>query len=786
MTQTIGKFEVRSLLGRGAQSLVYLAYDPDLQREVAIKRLARLPALPGRIGAVHAEARTVSKLRHPNIVPIFEMGDQDGQVHLVFEYVAGRTLQQLLAKEGALPPRRAAELMAAVLQAIEQAHAKGVIHRDLKPSNILVEADGRPRVMDFGIATKPCAEPGLEQDLLGTPAYMAPEYITQRRVTEQYDVFSAGLVLFEALFGQPAVQGGNAFQAIHQIANLPLVFPADAVERIDGRLHDIVAKATAKEPELRYASARQMREALEEYLRPPVGTGAADNGRQSTLEFLLRRMRVKTDFPAMSAAINAIQRLAASDRADINQLSNSILKDFALTNKILRIVNSVCYPNRSGEQIRTVSRAIVMLGFDAVRSIAISLMLFEHISDKKHAGALKDEFLRANLGAMLARELGQQLVPGQSEDAFICALFHDLGRLLTCYYFWEEAEAIGKLVATEGCAEDAAAARVLGISYQDLGIGVAQSWGFPEPIINSMRRLPAGKPARPHSTEERLRLISAFASEVCRVLEVQPEAGLPTALAQLLGRYGDSLPLGTRELTGAVSRSVGGLKELADSLQINLQQSRFCHQLLPPPEKASVAKGGCASPGVAPDLQAAVLPAPAGASTEAHSAEQILAAGIQDISKALVEDFPLNDLLRIIAETIYRAIPVRRVLMCTSDGEGRMRGRFGFGADCEAAVGQFEFTLGGSDLFNLILGKDADVLIRDATEPRIQARLPAWYKARFAAPSFIVFPMRVRNQPAAMIYADAAKPGEIAVSSQELSLLHTLRNQAVLAIKQSG
>ncbi|HSW11474.1 MAG TPA: protein kinase, partial [Solimonas sp.] len=403
MIHNIGKFEVRRLLGRGGQSQVFLAHDPDLQREVAIKRLNGRTA-PGRTASVHAEARTVSRLRHPNIVPIFEMGEQDGQVHLVFEYVAGQTLQQLLAQSGALPTRRAVELMAAVLEAIEQAHAEGIIHRDLKPSNILIEKDGRPRVMDFGIAAKPSPEPGLEQDLLGTPAYMAPEYVTHRVVTEQYDVFSAGLILYEMLCGRRAVQGDNPFQAIHQIANVPLVFPADAVERIDSRLHEILAKATAKEPELRYASAKQMREALQEYLKPTVET-AADSGHQSTLEFLLRRMRVKSDFPAMSTSINAIQRLAASDKADVNNLSNSILKDFALTNKILRLVNSAYYPNRSGERIRTVSRAIVMLGFDAVRGIAISLMLFDHIRDKKHAGALKEEFLRANLGGMLAREL---------------------------------------------------------------------------------------------------------------------------------------------------------------------------------------------------------------------------------------------------------------------------------------------------------------------------------------------------------------------------------------------
>lgn len=336
MGQTIGKFEVRRLLGQGAQSRVYLAWDPDLQREVAIKRL--LPQR-GMALAPQAEARNVSRLRHPNIVPIFDMGEQDGQPHLVFEYVAGQTLQQLMTR-GALPPARAAELMVGVLEALEQAHAQGIVHRDLKPSNILVDAAGKPRVMDFGIASRTAAPQGGE-GLLGTAAYMAPEYVRTGQAGPQYDIFAAGLVLYEMLSGRRAVQGDNALQAIHQLANMALVFPADLP--LDERLRDIVSKATAKEPELRYDSARQMREALQDYLKPVV-EGGGDGGRQSTLEFLLRRMKVKSDFPAMSTAINAIQRLAASDKADIQKLSNAILKDFALTNKILRLVNSAYYP----------------------------------------------------------------------------------------------------------------------------------------------------------------------------------------------------------------------------------------------------------------------------------------------------------------------------------------------------------------------------------------------------------------------------------------------------------
>jgi serine/threonine protein kinase len=769
MGQTIGKFEVRRLLGQGAQSRVYLAWDPDLQREVAIKRL--LPSRGAPAVRPQAEARSVSRLRHPNIVPIFDMGEQDGQPHLVFEYVAGQTLQQLLAK-GAMPATQAVELMVGVLEALEQAHAQGIVHRDLKPSNILVEPGGKPRVMDFGIASRTAG--AADEGLVGTPAYMAPEYVHTRQAGPQYDVFAAGLVLYEMLSGRRAVEGDHALQAIHQLANMPLLFPSEPA--VDPRLQDIVAKAAAREPELRYASAAQMREALQAYLRPAV-EGAGDGGRQSTLEFLLRRMKVKSDFPAMSSAINAIQRLAASDKADIQKLSNAILKDFALTNKMLRLVNSAYYPNRSGERIRTVSRAIVMLGFDTVRSLAISLMLFEHIGDRKQAAVLREEFLRSNLGGMLARELGARLLPGRAEEAFICALFHDLGRLLAHYYFWEEAETIAKLVAAEGCTPDAAALRVLGISYQDLGIGVARSWGFPDPIIHSMQRLPEGKPAQARSAEEQFRLLSACAGEACAMLDAGGDRG--STMTALAARFRDSLGLGERELGEAFRRAALGLAELSGTLGIDLSRSRIGQKLsdAPPPDTAAPRPPTCELR--VDDTAAAELEA-------AGNAEAILASGIQDISKALLEDLPLADLLRIVTETVYRATRVRRVLMCLRDERTPiMRGRFGFGSGCDELARRFEFALGGNDLFNLILAKDSDVLIRDAGEAKLRARLPPWYLAQVDAPSFLVFPMSVRGSPAAMIYADAERPGAIVVSDKALSLLHTLRNQAVLAIRQA-
>ena len=151
----LGRFELRQILGRGAQSVVWLAFDPRLEREVAIKLMKVGPgANASAIAQWLQEARSVSRLTHPNIIPVFEADVQEQQPYLVFEYVAGQTLAAMIEQRGALPTTEAVALMLDVLDALDAAHGAGVVHRDLKPSNVLVNAAGRARVMDFGIATR--------------------------------------------------------------------------------------------------------------------------------------------------------------------------------------------------------------------------------------------------------------------------------------------------------------------------------------------------------------------------------------------------------------------------------------------------------------------------------------------------------------------------------------------------------------------------------------------------------------------------------------------------------
>jgi len=265
MSDTIGRFEIRSELGRGSQSVVYLAWDPQLQREVAIKTLHFDGSNAEENAVLLDEARMVSRLRHPNAVPIYDAGEQDGDLYLVFEYVEGRSLLEALEAEGRMPAPKAANFMRQVLDAVAQAHALGIIHRDLKPSNILIDRQGVPKVMDFGIASR-LPEAGREnsRELIGTPAYMAPEYITLHLVSEKMDVFAAGLILLEMITGQRVFQGGGAETLLYRIACEPVTLPREA--GIDDVLGNIILRACALDPAHRFATAAEMRQALDNYL----------------------------------------------------------------------------------------------------------------------------------------------------------------------------------------------------------------------------------------------------------------------------------------------------------------------------------------------------------------------------------------------------------------------------------------------------------------------------------------------------------------------------------------
>ena len=789
MTRTIGRFEVRRELGRGAQSVVHLAWDPQLEREVALKAL-HLGPRPGHDNAsLLAEARAVSRLRHPGIVPVFEAGEDGGDPYLVFEYVPGESLAALLDRRGPLPAGEAVDRLLEVLAALAEAHAQGVIHRDLKPSNVLLDAAGHARVMDFGIARRIEAA-GTREGLSGTPGYMAPEYIERREIGPRNDVFAAGVLLIELLAGRPLAREGGVKKILERTCGTPVALPAGSPP-VDEALAAIALRAAALDPLARFADAAEFRLALEAWRQPAEADTEAE-AKPGAVDFLMRRMKHRGDFPALSESVVAINRIAASESESVGTLSALILRDFGLTNKLLRVVNSAHFRPAGGGRISTISRAVVVLGFDAVRNIAITVLLFEHLQNKSNASQLQEEFLRACLAGLFARELAQRLRLRDGEQSYICAVFHNLGRLLCQFYFPEESEDIRRVVQQQGCSEESAAQRVLGAGYEELGVALARAWGFPELIQNSMRALPEGPVHPPRTADERLQALAACANACCDAVSRLAPAERERALADIAARFDVAVPVPAREARERLRSAVDEIGEFARVVKVSLAQTRFGRNLRHFIDGSAPAANTRADATLMPSsaLLEQSLPAEGGAAGQrAADPQAVLSAGIQDISNTLVEDFRLNDVLRIILETMYRAMGFKRVLLCVRDARSNtMCGRFGFGPEVGELAKQLRFSLAAQpdNAFNVATARGVDVLISDVDDPKIAARVPAWYRKSVAARTFVLFPLTIKGRPVAMIYADKDRAGELCISEQELAMLRTLRNQAVLAIKQAG
>jgi len=257
-------YEILGELGRGGMGIVYKARDAKLNRIVALKVLiAGEGASQEQVERFFREAESAAKLKHPNIVPIHELNIHAGKHYFTMDFVEGTPLDEVI-ESGELTPQKSMEYMEQVARAVHHAHEQGVIHRDLKPSNIIISNDGRPMVMDFGLAKEVDVEGGLTQSgtALGTPQYMSPEQASgaSRDVGPVSDVYALGAVLYEMLTGRPPFVADNIMSLLNAVVGEDPVPPRMVDPRIPRDAEVICLKCLEKELGRRYQSAKELRE----------------------------------------------------------------------------------------------------------------------------------------------------------------------------------------------------------------------------------------------------------------------------------------------------------------------------------------------------------------------------------------------------------------------------------------------------------------------------------------------------------------------------------------------
>jgi len=328
--RAFGRYRILEVIGRGAMGVVYRAQDPLIERELAIKTLN--PDLPPEAMAevrerFLREARAAGKLSHPNIVTVYDVGEQDGEAYMAMELLSGRPLKQLLPEP--LAPETAADLAAQVADALHHAHVNSIVHRDVKPANIVVSDAGLAKLTDFGMAWIPSSTMTQAGAALGSPKYMSPEQVTGQAVEPRSDVFCLGVVLYEMLTGRtPFAREGDeiALDVMDRIAAEPHPPLREVRPGLPAAFEAIIDRALAKKPEERFASAAEMAAALracvapatqDETVRRQLIAGLEKFERDFDLEEAARAAP-ETSRPALDilrAQAAALQGDGASDRA---------------------------------------------------------------------------------------------------------------------------------------------------------------------------------------------------------------------------------------------------------------------------------------------------------------------------------------------------------------------------------------------------------------------------------------------------------------------------------------
>lgn len=260
-----GRYTILERIATGGMASVYRAVDTRLDRDVAVKVMRpHLRHDEAFVSRFRREARAAARLSHPNIVSVFDQGEDQGRVFLVMEYVPGRTLRQVLEEEGSLTPRAALDIMDQVLSALGEAHAGGIVHRDVKPENVIIRDDGIVKVADFGLARATTAETATSAttEVLGTLAYVAPEQVELGQVTPRSDNYAAGLILSELLTGAKVFDGQSIPNVLWQHLHAEVPAPSARVAGLPSSLDALVLSATAKDPQQRPGDALEFREKL--------------------------------------------------------------------------------------------------------------------------------------------------------------------------------------------------------------------------------------------------------------------------------------------------------------------------------------------------------------------------------------------------------------------------------------------------------------------------------------------------------------------------------------------
>lgn len=556
------RFELRQLLGKSTASNTWLAFDPNVGTEVLLCVPRVQPAAGDALDHWTQEVVAASRLRHPRLPLVLDVGIHEGWPFVVHERGAAVTLSERLQAHGKQPTvLEHVQWVLDVLEALAYAHEAGISHRDIATHNVLIDGNGHTQLAGLAVGL---AAPPASGGQVSMPS------LQERRAAAERDVLMVGLLLHRLLAGHPALDDpdlGHAAQRVGlEIVRLPWTTPLPVPET----LRAIVNRATDRQHRQRYLNARTLLSALQGWVKTNSQESAGP------LELFLDRINSVGHLPSRATDVRAIQKLLINDQLRVDDMVDQLIKDPALSWELLRVVNTARYQSGIDDTSCSLSRAVVLLGEQGLRKVSGGLRAWPGVlavtastgnkeSSDKAITALETAMKRACIAALTARWLRPFNI--SDEEAMVAAMSQHLGRLLILYHFPEESAQIDSLMQaappsepggkpTPGMALEAATGAVLGISPVELTDAVLRHWGFPDAVVQAAHPLSLQvSPRKPESADEWLRIIASLSNEVCGLIG-QPASRQALLMTQLLSRYGRPALTSQKELVEALQNAI--------------------------------------------------------------------------------------------------------------------------------------------------------------------------------------------------------------------------------------
>lgn len=829
--QRVGNYVIERPLKKGGMGSVYVARHPAIGKRVAVKFLDTPSHEPEHGGRFLDEARITASLDHPNIINVYDFGELDGRFYYVMELLIGRDLGEVIAVDR-LHLDQIYDYLIQICRGLEAAHDRGIVHRDLKPANVFI-VDGQPtllKLMDFGVAKVLAQDVGKTNHghLLGTPLYMAPEQALGdiARISLQTDLYAAGVIAYELLSGKPPFEHESAMMLLMAHVHADFAPLRRVAPHVPPQLCGIVERCLSKDPGSRPRSAAELASEIEWAIKHPAAAAlpqsaqvvslippteraeprvdanitaeeptfaegspdlSLDDNDRSVLKKLIQRMRRRGDLPAFVANVGDVNRKADFEgKYSADQLSEAILKDHALTAKLLRVVNTN-YLKRFGGKIYSVQQAIVILGFEQVRSLALSIAVFDKEGAGPNSGRIADSAVHALVSGELARLLAGRLGMRNEEESTVCAMFCKLGRHLALVYLPEQFERVRSRAERESIHLERAAEKELGIGFQKLGIGVAEQWHLPSQLLEAMGEAPKAG-SRPTNGQQQLAFLAHFSNELCELVATGLSSTDDPRLKRLLNRFENFVALDKDEVPALLAQVEESFHaRYATLLGTKAKSSRFLTHL---PELSPEARGHAAGTTPHPGspsrarleqtstpgskrsvrhkersrrrVQGVLLGQPQKEDQE-RTASDTVGTSLEQIRELLVRQRQPQQALSQALGVFSRHLNLPRVVAFKPSGDGtELIVTSAVGDDALALSKELRLTLNSSlqanDVFSKAFNGRKDIFVRDSYSERSAAQVPRRYYEVFGSPAFAILSCQDERGRITLLLADVADP----------------------------